>query len=109
MAKLESEKRNQLSGGDFAFPKQREAPLEDASHARKAVARFDQVKATTSTGTIPPSVYRQRLNGTLQSFRLRSRIATSRSCLALWSHAPCCGRALLLLCSTSRNQARDER
>ena len=44
MAKLESEKRSQLSGGNFAFPKQRKEPLEDASHVRNAIARFDQVK-----------------------------------------------------------------
>ena len=44
MAKLESEKRNQLSEGNFAFPKQRKEPLEDAKHVRNAIARFDQVK-----------------------------------------------------------------
>ena len=47
MAKLESEKRNQLSGGNFAFLKQRKEPLEDASHVRNAIARFDQVKDVT--------------------------------------------------------------
>ena len=44
MAKLESEKRNQLSGSTFAFPQQRKEPLEDAKHVRNAIARFDQVK-----------------------------------------------------------------
>ena len=47
MAKLESEKRNQLSGGNFAFLKQRKEPLEDAGHVRNAIARFDQVKDVT--------------------------------------------------------------
>ena len=47
MAKLESEKRNQLSGGNFAFPEQRKEPLEDAKHVRNAIARFDQVKDVT--------------------------------------------------------------
>ena len=47
MAKLESKKRDQLSGGNFAFPKQRKEPLEDASHVRNAIARFDQVKDVT--------------------------------------------------------------
>ena len=47
MTKLESKKRNKLSGGDFAFPTQRKEPLEDASHVRNAIARFDQVKDAT--------------------------------------------------------------
>ena len=44
MAKLDTEERNDLSTGNFAFPKQRKEPLEDASHVRNAIARFDQVK-----------------------------------------------------------------
>ena len=47
MAKLETEKRNQLSRDNFAFPKQRKDPLEDANHVRNAIARFDQVKDVT--------------------------------------------------------------
>lgn len=47
MAKLETEKRNQLSRDNFAFPTQRKDPLEDASHVRNAIARFDQVKDVT--------------------------------------------------------------
>jgi hypothetical protein len=31
----------------FAFPKQRKEPLENASHVRNAVARFDQVDGVT--------------------------------------------------------------
>jgi hypothetical protein len=31
----------------FAFPKQRKEPLENASHVRNAVARFNQVKGVT--------------------------------------------------------------
>ena len=29
---------------EFAFPKQRKEPLEDAGHVRNAIARFNQVK-----------------------------------------------------------------
>ena len=47
MAQLDSNKRNALSGGNFAFPKQRKEPLEDASHVRNAIARFDQVEDVT--------------------------------------------------------------
>ena len=44
MAKLSTEDREDLSKGSFAFPKQRKEPLENASHVRNAVARFNQVK-----------------------------------------------------------------
>jgi hypothetical protein len=44
MTKLSTEDRDDLSKGSFAFPKQRKEPLENASHVRNAVARFNQVK-----------------------------------------------------------------
>ncbi|WP_070158081.1 DUF6582 domain-containing protein [Sphingobium phenoxybenzoativorans] len=44
MAKLSTEDRDDLSKSSFAFPKQRKEPLENASHVRNAVARFNQVK-----------------------------------------------------------------
>jgi hypothetical protein len=47
MAKLTNPARNRISGTKFAFPKQRKEPLENASHVRNAVARFDQVKGVT--------------------------------------------------------------
>ena len=47
MAKLDTEDRDDLDKGKFAFPKQRKEPLEDASHVRNAIARFDQVKDVT--------------------------------------------------------------
>jgi hypothetical protein len=47
MAKLDTEKRDDLSTGNFAFPKERKEPLEDASHVRNAIARFDQVKGVS--------------------------------------------------------------
>jgi len=47
MSKLEQEDRDELSGRQFAFPKQRKEPLEDAGHVRSAVARFNQVKDVT--------------------------------------------------------------
>jgi hypothetical protein len=43
MARLDQADRDHLSGKQYAFPKQRKEPLEDASHVRNAVARFDQV------------------------------------------------------------------
>ena len=47
MAELDSDKRDDLSRGSFAFPDQRKEPLEDASHVRNAIARFDQVKGVS--------------------------------------------------------------
>ncbi len=36
-----------MSDSTYAFPKQRKEPLNDASHVRNAIARFDQVKDVT--------------------------------------------------------------
>ena len=44
MSKLGTDERDDMESGDFAFPKQRKGPLEDASHVRNAIARFNQVK-----------------------------------------------------------------
>jgi len=47
MSKLDQEDRDEMSGREFAFPKQRKEPLEDASHVRNAIARFDQVEGVS--------------------------------------------------------------
>src|ERR1035437_301774 len=47
MAKLPKPARDRISATKFAFPKQRKEPLENASHVRNAVARFNQVKGVT--------------------------------------------------------------
>lgn len=47
MSKLDQEDRDELPGRQFAFPKQRKEPLEDATHVRNAVARFSQIKDVT--------------------------------------------------------------
>ena len=44
MTKLSTDQRNDLDKGAFAFPKERKEPLENASHVRNAIARFNQVK-----------------------------------------------------------------
>ena len=41
---LDTDDREQLPDSVYAFPKQRKAPLTDASHVRNALARFDQVE-----------------------------------------------------------------
>jgi hypothetical protein len=47
MSKLDQEDRDDISAKHFAFPKQRKEPLEDASHVRSAIARFNQVEGVT--------------------------------------------------------------
>jgi hypothetical protein len=47
MAKLTQAGRDRISATKFAFPKQRKEPLENATHVRSAVARFNQVKGVT--------------------------------------------------------------
>ncbi len=49
MAELSTEDRDELEKGAFAFPKERKEPLENASHVRNAVARFNQVKGVSDT------------------------------------------------------------
>jgi hypothetical protein len=44
MSRLDQEERDALPRREFAFPKQRKEPLEDANHVRNAIARFNQVK-----------------------------------------------------------------
>jgi hypothetical protein len=47
MSKLDQEERDDIPARQFAFPKQRKEPLEDASHVRNAIARFNQVQGVT--------------------------------------------------------------
>jgi hypothetical protein len=44
---LDAEDRNKMPDSQYAFPRQRKEPLNDASHVRNAIARFDQVKDVT--------------------------------------------------------------
>jgi hypothetical protein len=45
--KLDASQIAGISATKFAFPEQREEPLENVSHVRTAVARFNQVKGVT--------------------------------------------------------------
>ena len=47
MSKLDSGQRDAIDSRQFAFPKQRKEPLENASHVRNAIARFNQVEGVT--------------------------------------------------------------
>ena len=43
MSKLDAEHRNALDSRQFAFPRARKEPLENETHVRNAIARFNQV------------------------------------------------------------------
>jgi hypothetical protein len=47
MSKLNQEDRKEIPAREYAFPEQRKEPLEDATHVRNAIARFNQIKGVT--------------------------------------------------------------
>jgi phosphoribosylanthranilate isomerase len=47
ITKLTARARADIVDRQFAFPAQRKEPLENASHVRNAIARFDQVQGVT--------------------------------------------------------------
>ena len=47
MTELNEKQRDRLDEDQFAFPAQRKEPLNNASHVRNAMARFNQVKGVS--------------------------------------------------------------
>ena len=47
MSELSEKQRDDLDDDQFAFPKERKEPLNNASHVRNAIARFDQVEGVS--------------------------------------------------------------
>jgi hypothetical protein len=47
MSELTEAQRDKLDDDKFAFPEQRKEPLENASHVRNAIARFNQVEGVS--------------------------------------------------------------
>ena len=47
MSELDAKDREELKDSQYAFPDKRKEPIEDASHVRNAIARFDQVEGVT--------------------------------------------------------------
>ena len=47
MTKLTAKTRDDIDDSKFAFAKQRKEPIENASHVRNAIARFNQVEGVT--------------------------------------------------------------
>jgi hypothetical protein len=49
VAELNEAQRDKLDEDQFAFPKERKEPLNNASHVRNAIARFDQVEGVSDS------------------------------------------------------------
>jgi hypothetical protein len=49
MSELSEAQRDKLDSDEYAFPKQRKEPLNNASHVRNAVARFNQVEGVSDS------------------------------------------------------------
>lgn len=47
MSKLATEDRKEIPTKEYAFPKERKEPLENAAHVRNAIARFNQVEGVS--------------------------------------------------------------
>ena len=47
MSELSEKQRDSLDDDQFAFPKERKEPLNNASHVRNAIARFNQVEGVS--------------------------------------------------------------
>jgi hypothetical protein len=47
MSELSEKQRDHLDEEQFAFPKERKEPLNNASHVRNAIARFNQVEGVS--------------------------------------------------------------
>ena len=46
---ISTKRRDRMPAEKFAFPKERKEPLNDASHVRNAIARFDQVEGVSDS------------------------------------------------------------
>ena len=47
MSELDAKDREGLKDSQYAFPKERKEPLNDADHVRNAMARFNQVEGVS--------------------------------------------------------------
>ena len=49
MSELSEAQRDRLDDDQYAFPKERKEPINNASHVRNAVARFNQVEGVSDS------------------------------------------------------------
>jgi len=63
---LTTEKRAKLKNQEFACPRDRKLPINDAAHVRNAMARFDQVESKFCH----PATARRRILSAAKRFRI---------------------------------------
>lgn len=73
MAKLTSTQRNRLSRQEFVFPAERKYPIEDASHARNALARASQHLGAEGQAKVKAAVKRRYPNIAVEGERAGKR------------------------------------
>ncbi len=59
MAKLTTAERNALPSSDFAEPKERKYPIEDASHRRNALSRVSQHGSPSEKARVRAAVHKR--------------------------------------------------
>ena len=64
LAKLNVAKRDNLSNIEYACPRDRKLPINDAAHVRNAMSRFDQVQSNFCH----PTVARRRIMNAAKKF-----------------------------------------
>lgn len=57
MSKLTYREKKKLPKGDFALPKQRKYPIQDAAHARNALARVSQFGTSSEKKKVREKVH----------------------------------------------------
>ena len=64
MAKLDTKRRERLASSQYACPKDRKLPINDAAHVRNAMARFNQV----DSNICHPQVAKRRIMQAARKF-----------------------------------------
>lgn len=59
MARLTDRQRDRLPTKDFALPKERAYPINDAAHARNALARVSQFGSPSEVAAVKHAVHRK--------------------------------------------------
>jgi hypothetical protein len=65
MATLDTADRKKIPDTQYAFPKERKEPLENAAHVRNAIARFNQVEGVSES---EKSAAWKRIQGAAKEF-----------------------------------------
>jgi hypothetical protein len=69
MARMSYQQKKRLSSTQYACPRDRKLPINDAAHVRNAMARFDQVE----TKFCHPTVARRRILAAAKKFGIDTK------------------------------------